>query len=509
MSEVSSRLGESKLGTIRSLAPSSPVANGSFAKSGADGRIHIRRLFTTDLLLVGVVALLPAMAEGRDSALEPLVTGSTTYNVIVGLLLVVAWMLSLRLFKTQSIGIVAVGLQEYKLLLTAGAALAGGLGITIGLTGQDSLRVFLIFSLPLGLTVLMASRWTWRQWLARKSRGGYALSKVVLLGQAADVPFTLRQIARCTGPAYRVVGVVFDGEVGAEAQAEIRAIYPALPIAYGMVSLESEANRLNADSVLVAGPLAGGNEALQYLGWKLESTGTKLIVASSLIGVANRRVRTSLLDGFALLHVDLARFAGLRYFLKRCFDVLFSSIVLVGIAPILGVIALLIRLDGPGKVFFLQERAGQDGRPFKMFKFRTMVEDAEAQLATLQDQNEGSGPLFKLKNDPRVTRHGKWLRKYSLDELPQFVNVLRGEMSVVGPRPSLFKEVDSYQGHTHRRLLIKPGVTGLWQVSGRSNLSWEESVRLDLYYAENWTVLSDIRIIWKTLSVMLKPDGAY
>lgn len=138
-----------------------------------------------------------------------------------------------------------------------------------------------------------------------------------------------------------------------------------------------------------------------------------------------------------------------------------------------------------------------------------MVQDAEAQLAALQKLNEGAGPLFKLKDDPRVTRCGNWLRKHSLDELPQFLNVLRGDMSVVGPRPALFAEVETYDGHARRRLLLNPGVTGLWQVSGRSNLEWKESVRLDLYYAENWTVLSDLRLIWRTFQVMVKPDGAY
>lgn len=509
MSQVSSRLGETELGTLTGWTITRPVANEIISSQRSKGRAHLRRLFISDLLIVGAVAGLPAVAVAQSSALGLLATGNTAYYAIAGLLLALAWMASLRLFKTQTIGTVAAGLQEYKFVLKAWAALAGGLGVTIGLTGQHSLRIFLIYSLPLGLSALLASRWTWRQWLIRQSRNGYALSNVLLYGQAVDVPFALRQISKCTSQAYRVVGVVVDGQSEPEAQVDIRAADPTLPVIFGSESLHTEAARLNADSIIVAGPLTGGNEALQHLGWNLESTGTKLIVASSLIGIADRRVRTSPLDGMALHHVEPARFTGVRYFLKRCFDVLFSSLVLLALAPIFALIALLIRRDGPGKIFFLQERAGQDGRPFKMFKFRTMIEDAEAQLATLQEQNEGSGPLFKLKNDPRVTRCGKWLRKHSLDELPQFLNVLRGEMSVVGPRPPLFTEVDKYQGHTNRRLLLKPGVTGLWQVSGRSNLSWQESIRLDLYYAENWTVCSDLRIIWRTLSVMLKPEGAY
>jgi lipopolysaccharide/colanic/teichoic acid biosynthesis glycosyltransferase len=170
---------------------------------------------------------------------------------------------------------------------------------------------------------------------------------------------------------------------------------------------------------------------------------------------------------------------------------------------------VLIRRDSPGPVFYRQERVGKDGSPFPMFKFRTMQVGAETMLASLLDQSEGQGPLFKLRSDPRITSVGAKLRKYSIDELPQLVNVLRGEMSLVGPRPPLASEVETYEKHVRRRLLVKPGMTGLWQINGRSDLSWDESVRYDLYYVENWSVTSDMMILWRTTHAVLHGAGAY
>ncbi|WP_426734724.1 sugar transferase [Glutamicibacter sp. 2E12] len=509
MSQISSRLREDRVSSLGTWTLARPSIIGVAGTAGAKGRAYLRRLFGTDLLVIALVSSLPAIAQAQGSLLHPQLAGSTHYYVLAGLVLTAAWMISLRSFKAHCLGSVAVGMQEYKIMVYSGLVLAGFMGVLIVLTGQESLKIFLLLSLPLGLSALLTGRWTWRQWLGWRCRSGYALSNVLVYGQPDDAGFAVRQISKKSGPAYRVVGVLMDGAPNLEVERAIRKADPTLPLAYDTGGIEQEVNRLHADSVVVAGPLAGGNEALQQLGWKLESSGAKLIVASSLIGVASRRVRTSPVDGMPLLHVELAKFTGARYFFKRGFDIVFSVLALLALSPVFLVIALLIRRDGPGKVFYVQERAGQDGRPFKMIKFRTMVQDAEARLAALQELNQGAGPLFKVKDDPRITRCGHWLRKHSLDELPQFVNVLRGDMSVVGPRPALFTEVESYEGHTRRRLLPKPGVTGLWQVSGRSNLEWKESVRLDLYYAENWTVLSDLRIIWRTFRVMIESDGAY
>lgn len=509
MSQISSRISEESLSPLGSWAVLTPGSVQSTGTRRADGHLYLRRIFGTDLLIIVAVSALPVLALTQESLSTGLVDQTLQFHVLAGLALSIAWMLSLWAFKAHSIGSVAVGMQEYKLMVYGSVCLAGVLGILISLLQADALRIYLSVSLPVGVMSLLLSRWSWRQWLAHRSRQGFALSNVLIYGQGSDASFALQQISKKSGPVYRVVGVLFDGAPDPSAEEEIGKSNPMVPLVYGFNDLEQELQRLHADSVIVAGPLVGGNQSLQELSWRLEKTGTKLIVASSLTGVASRRVRTTPLDGMPLMHVDLAKFTGARYLLKRGFDILFASAALLALSPVFMVIALLIRREGPGKIFFRQERAGQDGKAFTMFKFRTMVEDAEARLADLKDLNEGSGPLFKLKNDPRITRTGHWLRKHSLDELPQFVNVLLGDMSVVGPRPPLFTEVQAYEGHTRRRLLLKPGVTGLWQVSGRSNLDWKESVRLDLYYAENWTVLSDLRIIWRTFHVMIKPEGAY
>ncbi|KSU67672.1 sugar transferase [Arthrobacter sp. NIO-1057] len=509
MSQISSKLREDHVSSLGTWTLARPVSTRDTGTIGAQGRSYLRRLYGTDLLVIALVCALPAIAQTQVSQLSQASAGSARYYALAGLLLACAWMASLHSFKAHRLGSIAVGMQEYKIMVFSGLVLAGFVGVLISLTGQDDLKIFLLLSVPLGLPALLLGRWTWRQWLAWRSRSGFALSNVLVFGQPTDTSFAVRQLSKKSGPAYRVVGVLMDGAADLEAERDIRTSDPTLPLTYDTGAMEQDIQRLHADAVIVAGPLSGGNEALQQLGWRLEGTGTRLIVVSSLIGVASRRVQTSPVDGMPLLHVELAKFTGPRYFFKRVFDIVFSSLALLALSPVFLAIALIIRFDGPGKVFFYQERAGQDGRPFKMIKFRTMVHDAEAQLVALQELNEGAGPLFKLKDDPRVTRCGNWLRKHSLDELPQFFNVLRGDMSVVGPRPALFAEVETYEAHARRRLLLKPGVTGLWQVSGRSNLEWKESVRLDLYYAENWTVLSDLRLIWRTFQVMVKPDGAY
>lgn len=508
MSQISSRINERRIGAVGTWSTSSPVVLDAAQKTVAHGRLYVRWLFATDLLILVTMLSLPAVSllTGEENTL--LESEYLSLFIAEGIALAITWMLVLQISQSRSLAHVAIGLREYKLVAGSTFAVAGGLGTYIGLTGHLELRVFLLQSMTLGLVALLVNRWTWRQWLFRRNRTGIALKNVVVFGSAVDVPIVLEQLKRNAAPAYRVVGVVVDGPDVGTVQAELAEIAPSLAIS-SADCLENDVARLDADSVVVAGHLTGGSVALQHLGWRLEKTATSLIVASAITGISNRRVHSNAVNGQTLMHIDSAKFAGPKYVLKRSFDIAFSSVALIALAPVFAVIALLIRIDGPGKVFFLQERAGQDGRPFKMIKFRTMVEDAEAQLSALHQVNEGSGPLFKLRNDPRITRCGRFLRQHSLDELPQFLNVFRGDMSVVGPRPPLFSEVEAYDSDAYRRLLIKPGVTGLWQVSGRSDLSWKECVRLDLYYAENWSVLGDLRIIGKTVGVMIKPDGAY
>jgi exopolysaccharide biosynthesis polyprenyl glycosylphosphotransferase len=248
---------------------------------------------------------------------------------------------------------------------------------------------------------------------------------------------------------------------------------------------------------------------LRELAWELEKTGTDLCVAPALLDVAGPRTTIRPVAGLPLLHMDHPEFTGTKQVIKDAFDKLVGLSALALTAPVFLFVTLIIRLDDGGPAFFRQTRVGRDGRDFTVYKFRTMVMDAEKLKTELTASNDHDGVLFKMRKDPRITKVGSWLRRWSLDELPQLLNVVRGDMSLVGPRPALPDEAARYGDYVRRRLVVKPGLTGLWQVNGRSDLSWEESVRLDLRYVENWSLVLDLQILWKTLSAVWRGSGAY
>ena len=232
-------------------------------------------------------------------------------------------------------------------------------------------------------------------------------------------------------------------------------------------------------------------------------------MAPGIIGVAGPRLSLRPAQGLSMLHVERPFTSGFVYRAKTVVDRLSGAVLLFLASPVLLLVALAIRLDTPGPALFTQERIGDGGLPFTMYKFRTMVVDAEARLAQLRSRSDGNGTLFKMREDPRITRVGRFLRKHSLDELPQLINVIKGDMSLVGPRPPLGSEVDRYEFDALRRLRVRPGMTGLWQVSGRSDLNWEDSVRLDLWYVDNWSMSLDAQIIFRTARAVLTGHGAY
>jgi exopolysaccharide biosynthesis polyprenyl glycosylphosphotransferase len=249
---------------------------------------------------------------------------------------------------------------------------------------------------------------------------------------------------------------------------------------------------------------------LRELSWELENLDVDLLVAPGVVDVAGPRLHMRPVAGLPLIHVEKPQYHGAKRFQKRAFDIVFSGMALLFGLPLLLLIALAVKLTSRGPVFYRQERIGLDGEPFEMIKFRTMVVGADGMLEEVAHLNESdSGVLFKIRKDPRVTWLGRFLRKYSLDELPQFINAFTGQMSVVGPRPPLETEVATYDDQTMRRLLVKPGITGLWQVSGRSDLSWEDSVRLDMFYVENWSIMADIVIALKTARAVFTHSGSY
>jgi len=282
-----------------------------------------------------------------------------------------------------------------------------------------------------------------------------------------------------------------------------------IPLVYGLDDIVSTVERYGADTVAVLACPEMSGVRLRDLAWQLEKTGTDLCVAPALLDVAGPRTTIRPVAGLPLLHLDHPEFTGLPRVIKAAFDRLIAAIALLIFSPLLLAVIIAIRLGDGGPVLFRQERVGKDGQPFVLFKFRTMLVDAERQKSQLDELNETDGVLFKIRRDPRVTRVGAMLRRWSLDELPQLINVLIGNMSLVGPRPALPEEVAVYGDHVRRRLVVKPGMTGLWQVNGRSDLSWDESVRLDLRYVENWSFMLDLQILWKTGAAVGRGKGAY
>jgi exopolysaccharide biosynthesis polyprenyl glycosylphosphotransferase len=329
---------------------------------------------------------------------------------------------------------------------------------------------------------------------------------VVVLGEPDDVEYVIGQIRKKAAGAYSVVGaVLFSGQVSSTLNVDGQEV----PVVSDVRSLIPALKRIGPDAVIVAGPVPGGSDFVRHLGWHLEESRTELVLATGLTNVGAPRICVRPVEGLPLMHIDLPCYKGLKLMVKRLLDVVLSGCALVVLLPVFVTLALLVTRDSGAPAIFRQERVGRGGRTFIMYKFRSMVQTAESDLSDLAGRNEGAGPLFKLREDPRVTPMGKWLRRHSLDELPQLWNVFKGDMSLVGPRPPLQTEVAAYGKAVHRRLYVKPGLTGMWQINGRSDLSWKESVRLDLYYVENWSLAGDLMIMLQTVRVLLKPHGAY
>jgi len=282
-----------------------------------------------------------------------------------------------------------------------------------------------------------------------------------------------------------------------------------VPLYGGLDDVPAAVRAFGADTVAVLACPEMDGIRLRSLAWELEKTGTDLCVSPALLDVAGPRTTIRQTAGLTLLHVDHPQLSGFRVFVKDLFDRSVAAAALILLSPLLILLAVAIRLHDRGPALFTQVRVGKDGHMFRIYKFRTMVVDAEKRRNQLLESNDTDGVLFKLRNDPRVTAVGAHLRRWSIDELPQLFNVLLGQMSLVGPRPALPDEAARYAEHVRRRLVVKPGLTGLWQVNGRSDLNWEESVRLDLRYVENWSFVLDLQILWKTISVMVRGSGAY
>ena len=465
----------------------------------------MRRIAITDILVVTWAVLGAEIIRfGSDPVEATLSSGGPspdTWYTAFSVVLIVVWALMLRLHGAYDHHLLGHGPEEYKTIASASFRLFGVVAVISYVLRLDLARGYVAMAMPAGMIGLLVGRWLWRKWLTLHRAKGLMSASVLVVGDRGHLVGLIRALSSAPEAGYHVVAACCsdadNGYVG------------RVPVLGDESEAAEIAQRIGVNTVACTSSARFVSGGLRHLGWALEGLDIDLVVVPRLTDVAGPRVLTRPVAGLSLLHVEAPVFAGPRLAVKNAMDRIGSAALLILLSPLFAIVAVLIRRDQGGPVFFRQERIGKDGICFQMLKFRTMVVGAEAMLPSLQARSEGQGPLFKLRKDPRITPIGAKLRQYSLDELPQLSNVLRGQMSLVGPRPPLASEVETYANDVRRRLLVKPGMTGLWQINGRSDLSWDQSVRFDLYYVENWSVISDLIILWRTGRAVLRSSGAY
>ena len=487
------------------------VLGGVQEKDRVKGRDRTRRLMGRLLWVVAaldVLALAAAVLLAWDLRLNLDVWTSDLdpdqmLSSSVGPWLILVWMVVLAAHGAYSIRLVGAGNEEFKTVYTASVVTAGTVGMTSYLLQLDLSRGFVVLTFFLGIPFLIVERWLARKALHRLRVRGHLLHRVVAVGGPSAVRELVDVLRRERYAGYEIVGACVPRGIPAD---EDEMTVPHL----GSVGdTRRVCEEVGADTVLVARGGYASSTDLRRIAWDLEGSDLDLVVVPSLTDVAGPRIHMRPVAGLPLLHVEDPQVDEASGFSKRVFDVLGSLGAILLLSPVLVVAAGLVKLQDGGPIFFRQPRIGRNGVGFDMLKFRSMVTDAHERRHEIEHLNESDSVLFKIKDDPRVTRVGKHLRRYSIDELPQLFNVLKGDMSLVGPRPPLASEVAEYEQDAHRRLLVRPGMTGLWQVSGRSSLSWNEAVRLDLYYVDNWSMVSDLVIIARTVKAVVGREGAY
>ncbi len=460
------------------------------------------------MLLVALDYVAVALADlTATSALNQANAGFQTNH---GLFMLIAWVFLPLGWVTALWGqgaydrrYLGAGTDEFKRVVRASWTVVAVVAFLAFATKADVSRLTVGVALVGGLAYVLLLRYIARRLLyVARAKAGIATHRMLLVGTLQEALEVYATIARDPTAGLVPVGIHLT-----EGYAPNPAVAPPVPVHAGRDIL-SLVRELNADTIAVCGSASAEPGELRRLAWQLEGTGIDLAVAPQLTDIAGPRVHIRPIEGMPLLYVEEPTLSGLAWLAKNVMDRLFALIGLAIALPFFPVIALGIKLSDRGPVFFRQPRVGREGKTFHVWKFRTMYVDAEDRLASLVDENESDGLLFKIRNDPRVFKFGKWLRATSIDELPQLINVLVGEMSLVGPRP-LPAEDGDFLGDVRRRLLVRPGITGLWQVSGRSDLSWDDAVRLDLYYVDNWSLVLDIHTMWRTIFVVFFRKGAY
>ena len=455
-----------------------------------------------DLVVITATVFLAAFARGH----VPLFGATaevTQPAALIGLPLVLSWIAVIALRGGYDRGVFGAGADEYKIVVGSSLFTAAFIGIACYLTKFDLSRGFFVFAFVLGPCLLAVARFVLRRWLHHARRLGALGQRTVIVGSADHVDAVADVFERESWLGYDVVGAVTPTRDLA------RFTQSGLEVIGDVDEAADLIREYHADVVFVVGGAYDDPSALRSLVWDLEADDVQVILAPGMTDVSSERIRVRPVAGLPLLHLDRPRSQEALRWAKRTFDIVGSALLLTLAAPLMLWTAFAVKQCDGGPVLFRQTRVGRDGSEFTCLKFRSMIVDAESYLSELHSEVGHGEGLFKMERDPRITRPGQWIRRYSIDELPQLLNVLRGDMSLVGPRPPLPSEVDRYTMTQSRRLRVRPGLTGLWQVSGRSDLSWTESIRLDLYYVDNWSMIQDIVILGRTVGAVLSSRGAY
>ncbi|NYD40510.1 sugar transferase [Nocardioides panaciterrulae] len=467
---------------------------------------HLRMLpataLTLDLVVIAGIGGLAAL--GR----EQLDIFARSANVVgtlgmAGPAILFCWLLAIVVAGGYRRNVFGAGTEEFKRVSNATLATAGVIGIACYLTKFDLARGFFVPTFALGLPSLILGRYFLRKAIHGLRRRGALQQRVLIAGSEPHIDEIASVLRREPWLGYQVAGALTPEHDLREETASGIPVYGNIDEAASIAALT------DVDVIFFAGGSMGSSNQMRKMIWQLEHEDVQVVVAPSVTDISSDRIKVRPVGGLPLMHIDPPTATDASRWGKRLFDIVGSAALLSLFAPLLLAISLRIRTHDGGPVTFKQTRVGLDGRKFECLKFRTMVVDAEQLLAKLHEEQGYESGLFKMKDDPRVTTPGRLLRRFSLDELPQLINVLRGDMSLVGPRPPLPHEVATYDRDAQRRLRVRPGMTGLWQVSGRSDLSWPEAIRLDLYYVDNWSMMQDLSILAKTFSAVVGSRGAY
>lgn len=499
------------------LVEHGPVESGSAAPDQDNAELHNvnsagsgwRRRYCASLVVIDLLAAFCAVGVGFIirfgwASGDP----QNNINFLFGAVLPVFWVGTLAFNRSYEGRFVGVGTAEFERVFRSFLHLTVLTAFIAFATHTSLARGFVLVVLPLTLALDLAGRYGARKRLHRRRATGESMTSVLTIGGVESVEAFTASLERDRYAGMQVTGACLPLQAAADPDADRRLSDIGVRLLGDVDSVRDSARLCGADTVAVlSGEISA--EKLRWISWQLEGTDIDLVVSPGLIEVGGRRLHVQPVAGLPMLHVDEPEFAGVRRVAKAAFDRGVAAVAVLILSPLLFTVAVAVKLGSPGRVLFRQERIGLGGKAFTALKFRSMCVDAEERLADLRESNENDGVLFKIKNDPRITKVGRVIRKYSLDELPQLINVVKGDMSLVGPRPPLRAEVVQYGDDVRRRLLVKPGITGLWQISGRSDLSWEESVRLDLRYVENWSFATDLMILWKTIFAVVRSSGAY